>query len=103
MGKKRPERTQKRERDRDLKKLVRATEKLAGISAGGSAERAIEVAASTQIEIRINSLSCPQCDGTYAVVDHRSAGQGMRPVDVKCNLCGVARTLWFKIVDAEPN
>lgn len=103
MGKKRPERTARRERERTVKKLVHVTEKIAASSAGGSRERAIEVAAAPQIEIRINALRCPQCDGTYQLVDHRSAGQGVRPVDVKCKLCGIARTIWFRIVDSEPN
>jgi predicted Zn finger-like uncharacterized protein len=48
-------------------------------------------------------MTCPQCDGTYAIVDHRAAGQGMRPVDVKCNVCGTPRTLWFRIVEPLPN
>lgn len=103
MGKKRPDRTQRRERERTAKKLVHATEKLAGMTAGHSRERAITVDASPQIEIRIGTLRCPQCNGDYAVVDHRSAGQGVRPVDVKCNVCGVARVLWFQIVPSEPN
>lgn len=102
MAKKR-DRTERRERERTARKLVQATEKVAHMVAGGSHERAIEVAASPQVEIRVNGMRCPQCDGTYKIVDHRSAGQGVRPVDVKCNTCGVARTLWFKIIEAEPN
>ena len=103
MSKKRPERTERRARERKVRQLVKATEKLAGISAGGSAELAIPVAASPVIEIRIHGMRCPQCDGDYKVLDHRSAGQGVRPVDVQCNLCGIKRTLWFKILDSEPN
>jgi len=103
MGKKRPERTARRERERAVKKLVHVTEKVAAGAAGHSRERRITVSASPQIEIRIGTMKCPQCDGHYNVVDHRSAGQGIRPVDVKCNLCGIARTLWFEIAEAEPN
>jgi hypothetical protein len=103
MGKKRPERTERRARERKVRQLVKATEKLAGISAGGSAELAIEVTASTQIEIRVHAMRCPQCDGDYRVLDHRSAGQGVRPVDVQCNVCGTKRTLWFEIVEDQPN
>jgi predicted Zn finger-like uncharacterized protein len=97
----RPERTAKRERERDIKQLVRDREKLAAHARGASLDNAIEVTASPQIEIRINALRCPQCDGDYKIVDHRSSGQGGRPVDVKCNVCGMPRTIWFQIV--EPN
>jgi hypothetical protein len=37
------------------------------------------------------------------VLDHRSVGQGVRPVDVKCQRCGISRTLWFEIRETEPN
>jgi len=103
MGKKRPERTERRARERAARQLVRTKEKLAKLERGGSAEHPIEVPASPVIEIRIGSTPCPQCGGDLAVVDHRSAGQGVRPVDVKCNACGAARTLWFRIVEDEPN
>jgi len=103
MGKKRPERTARRAREQQVKKLVRVTEKLAHASAGGSKDRPIEVSSSTVVEIRVHAMRCPQCDGSYALVDHRSAGQGIRPVDVRCNVCSTARTLWFQIALPEPN
>ena len=103
MGKKRPDRTARRERERNVKKLVHATEKVASQLAGYSQDRKIRVDASPQIEIRIHAMRCPQCDGNYKVLDHRSAGQGVRPVDVQCQLCSVKRTLWFEIVEPEPN
>ena len=103
MGKKRPDRTQRRERERQVKKLVVATEKIAASSLGGTREKAIAVTAAPQIEIRINGMRCPQCDGNYKVLDHRSAGQGVRPVDVQCQLCSTKRTLWFEIREDEPN
>src|SRR5690349_17962736 len=103
MGKKRPERTARRAREVKVKKLVRATEKLAHTAAGGSKDHPIEVTSSTVVEIRVHAMRCPQCDGTYALVDHRSAGQGIRPVDVRCSVCSTARTLWFKIAEPQAN
>jgi predicted Zn finger-like uncharacterized protein len=103
MGKKRPERTARRAREQQVKKLVRATEKVAQTSAGGAREHPIEVASSAVIEIRVHAMRCPQCEGTYAIVDHRSAGQRVRPVDVRCSVCSTARTLWFQIVEPEAN
>lgn len=103
MGKKRPERTERRARERAARDLVRDREKLATLSPGGSAERPIIVSSSAVIEVRIHGTPCVQCEGEYKVEDHRAAGQGMRPVDVRCKRCGVARTLWFKIVEDLPN
>jgi predicted Zn finger-like uncharacterized protein len=103
VGKKRPERTQRREQERAVKKLVHVKERLATMVPGGSKDHPIQVSASPQVEIRVHGMTCPQCEGRYAIVDHRSAGQGIRPVDVKCNVCGVARTLWFRIVEDQPN
>jgi predicted Zn finger-like uncharacterized protein len=103
MGKKRPERTAKRAQERAARQLVRDREKLAGMVAGGSAERPIEVTSSAVIEVRVRDTRCPQCEGELRVHDHRSTGAGMRAVDVKCQTCGTPRTLWFRIVSDDPN
>jgi predicted Zn finger-like uncharacterized protein len=103
MGRKRPERTSRRAQERAARQLVRDREKLAKLSPGGSAERPIEVASASVVEVRASSLACPQCEGAYRIAEHRSAGSGLRSVDVKCQHCGIGRTLWFRIVSAEPN
>lgn len=103
MGKKRPERTARRARERAARDLVRDREKLAGLVPGGSRARPIEVDSSAVVEPRIRSLACPQCEGTYRVLDHRSAASGIREVDVRCERCGAPRTLWFRLVSSEPN
>lgn len=103
MSKKRPARTERRERERAARKLVRARERLSTMVAGGSREHPIEVSSAPAVEIRARAMTCPQCDGSLALVDHRSVGGGLRPVDVRCNVCGVARTLWFHIVEDLPN
>ena len=103
MGRKRPERTARRAQERAARELVRDREKLASLVAGGSAERPIEVASSAVIEGRVRATPCPQCEGELGVRDHRSAGAGMRAVDVSCRICGTPRTLWFRIVSDDPN
>src|SRR5262245_13206608 len=103
MGRKRPERTARRAQERAARQLVRDKEKLAGMVAGGSAERPIEVTSSAVIEGRVRATPCPQCEGELRVKDHRSTGSGMRAVDVRCDQCGAPRTLWFRIVSDEPN
>lgn len=102
MTKKR-ERTERRERERAAIKLVRTKERLSKLERGGTQEHPIEVGSSAVIEVRIHGMQCPQCAGDYQVLDHRSAGQGIRPVDVKCRTCGAPRTLWFRIVEDQPN
>lgn len=102
-GRKRPERTARRAEERDARKLVRDREKLAALSPGGARERPIEVGSAAVIEGRTGSLPCPQCAGQYRILDHRSAGPGVRCVDVSCRQCGVPRTLWFRITVDEPN
>jgi hypothetical protein len=102
-GRKRPERTARRVEERAARKLVRDREKLAALSPGGAKEHPIEVASAAVIEGRTESLPCPQCEGPYRIRDHRSAGPGLRCVDVTCRQCGAPRTLWFRIALDEPN
>jgi hypothetical protein len=99
----RPERTERRIRERDARQLVRDREKLAKLVAGGASDHPIEVSSAAVIEVRVGSLPCPQCAGEYRVLEHRSEGPGLRAVDVACRQCGVKRTLWFRIVVDEPN
>ncbi|TMQ18657.1 MAG: hypothetical protein E6J91_07525 [Deltaproteobacteria bacterium] len=99
----RRKRTQQRERERALRRLVRDREKLAALSAGGSEERPIHVTSASVIEVRVRHLACPQCSGEYKIQDHRAPASGIRSVDVTCQICGVSRTLWFRIVSAEAN
>lgn len=103
MGKKRPERTERRERERAARRLVQDREKLAALSPGGSRERPIAVGSAAVVEIRVGSLTCPQCEGTYRLVEHRAPASGLREVDVACRTCGTKRTLWFSLVSNEPN
>ena len=103
MGRKRPERTERRAKEREARQLVRDREKLASLSPGGSEARPIEVESSAVIEGRVRAMPCVQCEGSYRIADHRSAGAGVRALDVRCERCGVARTLWFRIVSVEPN
>jgi len=99
----RRKRTEQRERARAMRRLVRDREKLAALSVGGSEDRPIQVTSASVVEVRVRHLSCPQCDGEYKVKEHRSPASGIRSVDVTCQMCGVSRTLWFRIVSADAN
>ena len=57
--------------------------------------------ASSQIEVRAESLECPICSGSLKVLEHEAgvlAGRRLRLVDVKCRFCGDQRRLYFQIV-----
>lgn len=99
----RRKRTQQRERQRVARRLVRDREKLASLSVGGSQQRPIQVTSAAVVEVRVRHLTCPQCEGEYKIKEHRSPVSGIRSVDVTCQVCGVSRTLWFRIVSAEAN
>lgn len=99
MGKKRPERTARRQLEQQAKKLVHQLERLAQEAPGGSEDRPIEVISSAVIEPRAKSTPCPQCQGELDVLEHEAL-RGLRPVRVKCRLCHTERTLWFKLVSA---
>jgi hypothetical protein len=99
----RRKRTEQRERARAMRRLVRDREKLAALSIGGSEERPMQVTSASVVEVRVSHLACPQCDGEYRIKEHRAPASGIRSVDVTCQMCGVSRTLWFRIVSAEAN
>ena len=99
----RRKRTEQRERARAARRLVRDREKLAALSAGGSEDRPIHVTSAAVVEVRVRHLTCPQCGGEYRIKEHRSPSSGIRSVDVTCQICGVSRTLWFRIISADAN
>jgi len=80
-----------------------ARERLAALSPGGSPKRAIAVASASVIEVRAAALSCPHCHGQYRIHEHTRPVPGIRQVDVACRRCSTPRTLWFRIVEHEPN
>jgi len=55
------------------------------------------------VEVRVRHLTCPQCDGEYRILEHRAPASGLRSVDVTCQICGVPRTLWFRIISTDAN
>lgn len=102
MSTKRP-RTARRIAERDARKLVRDKERLFTLSAGGTAERPIDVPTTSVIELRVEAMPCAQCEGPYRIREHAAPSAGLRRVDVTCRQCGAPRSLWFRIVTDEPN
>lgn len=102
MSGKRP-RTERRAQERAARKLVHDREKLFALSRGGSRERPIEVGSAAVIEVRVEALPCPQCEGRYRIREHAAPASGLRRVDVTCRQCGAPRSLWFRLVSSEPS
>ncbi len=102
MSGKRP-RTERREAERAARKLVRDRERLFALSAGGTSGRPLEVTSAAVIEVRIQQSPCVQCEGEYRILEHAAPLPGLRRVDVTCRRCGAPRSIWFRIVDDEPN
>lgn len=103
VGKKRPLRTARRERERAARSLVKDREKLFLLSVGGSADRPIEVDSPTVIPIRVRRAKCPQCEGEYTFGEESSPHAGLRVVKVQCRRCQVQRELFFRLVTHAPN
>jgi hypothetical protein len=99
----RPERAERRMQERVARGLVRDREKLALLEPGGTAERPIDVASSSVIEPRVRSMACPQCGGEYRLQEHAAPSAGLRRADVACRVCGVKRSIWFRLAPPEPN
>jgi predicted Zn finger-like uncharacterized protein len=92
-----------RRRWRVMRHLVRERERLAEVSRGGSPRNPIPVVSASVVEVRVAALTCPQCEAGYRMHDHRAPAAALRAVDVRCQLCGVSRTLWFRLVESAPN
>jgi hypothetical protein len=99
----RPDRAERRRIDRVARQLVHDREKLAALVPGGSAERPIHVLSAAVIEVRAEAAVCPQCGGSYRIVEHAARAPGLREVTVSCRTCSVRRPLWFRIDSADPN
>jgi Ribonuclease G/E len=80
-----------------------AREQLAALSPGGSLQRTIPVPSAAVIEVRAAAMPCPQCGGLYRLREHTRPLPGVRRVDVACRQCSTPRSLWFRIVDDDPN
>ena len=98
---KKRERTERRERERAARKLVREREKLARLE--NARERPIEVTSSSVIPVRARSTPCHQCAGALTILDERAESAELRALDTQCQRCGARRTLWFRIAPSLPS
>jgi hypothetical protein len=100
MGKRSRPRTEKRERDRELRRSVREREKLAAAALGGGPDRPVVVASASVIEGMARSTPCVQCGSELTLGDHTAEvhrGQSLRLTRLVCRMCHAPRALWFLI------
>lgn len=82
--------------EREVQKQIERKDKLAVLTPGGAAERAIEVSTASLIEPMARALKCPRCDGPVRLEEHVVEG-ALRVANVRCSTCGSARPLYFRI------
>jgi hypothetical protein len=105
MARRRP-RTERRERERELRKNVREVERLLAAAPGGAPDRPIVVTSASVVEPRARATPCGQCGGELELRDHAAElheGRPLRLVRLICRLCHAPRALWFRIEAALPS
>jgi hypothetical protein len=73
-------------------------ERLARLQPGGAPDRPIEIASPAQVEIIAERKPCPLCEGTLALREHAQE-DGLRVARLECTSCGVARAVWFRLLE----
>jgi hypothetical protein len=93
-------RTDRRERERELRKSVREREKLAAMAPGGGPAHPLVVTSASVIEGTARSTPCVQCGSELTLGDHTAEtfqGQSLRLVRLVCRVCHAPRALWFRL------
>lgn len=91
---------------RTNEKLARDLERLWRVSPGGSPERPIELVSASQVEIQASSTLCPLCEGALRVEEHAAVTVGasrLRVARVICLVCGVRRSIYFRLGSPLPS
>ena len=107
MAKKKRHRTERRAFEREARKLADARERLAALSAGGAAERPLEVPSASTVEGTAVSLGCARCEGEARLEAHDAVaapdGRLLRRVTLSCKRCGATRAVWLRVVPDLPS
>jgi hypothetical protein len=91
-------RTERRQSERETKKLADAREKLALVSEGGSPERPLVVESASIVEARASALGCARCGNETRIAEH-DAVKGLRRIRAICKRCGAMRETWLVIAE----
>lgn len=93
-------RSERRARERELRRSVRELERLSAAAPGGAPDRPLVVSSASVVEVQARGTPCVQCGGTLDLRDHAAeshGGQLLRVARLQCRLCHARRALWFRI------
>lgn len=100
---KKGKRAERRAQARAREELVRDLERLARLEPGGSPQRPLDVDTPAIVDIRAVAKPCPLCDGSLELEKHAAVeidGDRLRVATVCCTICGVRRSMYFRLVGA---
>jgi len=83
---------------------MRDLERLARLDPGGSPERPILIESPSGIDLRAVAKPCPLCQGSLRLEEHAASiieGVRLRVAAVACTLCGVRRSIYFRLVGSD--
>jgi hypothetical protein len=99
-------RNQRRQQERSAERLLADRERLFELEPGGQPAAAIEVATPSVIDSRVAVRECPRCAGVLLLLEQAAVsvdGVRLREARLRCRECGSRRSLWFRLVSANPN
>jgi hypothetical protein len=99
-------RNQRRQQERSEERLLADRERLFELEPGGTPASAIEVATPSVIDLRVAARECPRCAGALLLLEQAAVSVGgvrLREARLRCRECGSTRSLWFRLVSANPN
>ena len=99
-------RTQRRQQERSAERLLADRERLFELEPGGAPDSAIEITTPSVIDSRLAARECPRCAGALLLLEQAAvsvAGLRLREARLRCRACGSRRSLWFRLVSANPN
>jgi hypothetical protein len=92
-------RTERRIAERAAVKDAKAGLRLAALEPGGAPDRPLVVVSASVIEPIAASTPCAACGGSVRVEEH-VVEHGLRVTHVRCAQCGVRRSQYFRIAQA---
>ena len=96
-------RRDRRAAERERQNLVRDLERLARLEPGGSPERPFAIDSPAVVEVRAVAKPCPLCEGPLRLDEHAVEeidGVLLRVASVSCTLCGVGRSIYFRLIES---
>lgn len=85
---------------------VRDLERLARLARGGAPDRAIAVDTPPLVDVMAEAIPCPLCAGSLRLLEHAAEtvdGVRLRVARMTCTTCGIARAIYFRLIESGLN